>query len=231
MGRLEHAFMSERTLPLNTTTALTKLEARFVVGAVALLSGLALADRVVAWMIGEFPTSAALWELRFEYLRPIAVFYDMASVSLGAISGTEFSVLLLAAAVALVAGTLSSVRLLRATCLHALLASCLVVCTYSLDPVKLSVAVGSPSPTYALLGALMAIPFLGLCLRIHAQYTGWSLDSLRFVRRLKLSATGIRSMIEAAAVEILEQLSPEPDRSRAVLAFIRAERRGNHSSQ
>ena len=43
MGRPDHAGMSERTLPLNTTPALTKLEARFVVGAVALLSSLALA--------------------------------------------------------------------------------------------------------------------------------------------------------------------------------------------
>ena len=201
MGRPDHAGMSERTLPLNTSPALTKLEARFVVGAVALLSSLALADRVVAWMIGEFPTSAALWELRFEYLRPIAVFYNVAAVRLGGLSALEFTALQLAVSLVVIAGVLLPVRLLRAAGLHALLVSSLALSAYSLNSNTPGLAVGAPSSVYALLGAVVALPVLGLCLRIHADYLG--LDRARLLRQISKAALRMRDRLaERFAVTI-----------------------------
>lgn|SRR5687767_10794254 len=197
MGRLEHAIMSARTLPLNTAPALTRLESLFVVSAVALLSGLALADRVAAWMIGEFPTSPALWELRFEYLRPIAVFYDVASMRLGGLSGLEFTALQLAVSLVVIGGVLSPVRLLRAACLHALLMSSLALSAYSLDSNILGPAIGSPSSSYALLGAVVALPVLGLCLRIHADYLG--LDQARLARQISEAALCMHDLAERFA--------------------------------
>ena len=58
-----------RSLRTNWSSSLhtsANWEARLVVASTVLLTGLAVADRLVARLIGEFPTSAMLWELRFE---------------------------------------------------------------------------------------------------------------------------------------------------------------------
>lgn len=208
--------MTQRTLP---SAARTKplVEAFFIVGSVMLLSGLALADRLAAWMIGKFPTSAALWELRFEYLRPIGVFYDVASARLGTISGLEFSALLLVTSAALVGGALSPFRLLRASCLHAVLVSCLVLCAYSLELIELAGAVGSPSSSYALLGAVLALPILGICLRIHAEYMGLNLASSRSVKRFSEAARRTRHSLAEMLVGLLEPFVPATGRLQVVL--------------
>ena len=123
---------------------------------------------------------------------------------------------------------------MRAISYHLFLGAAAVLVVLCFDnglPIGARAVIGTPSEPYFLLGALLASMAAILCLRIHAEYVGWSPQSSRIVRRMRLSVANIRSNIEAAAVEILEQLSPAPDRSRAVLAFIRAERRRNHSSQ
>lgn len=208
--------MSERTRALTTAPAMTRSEARFVVGSVALLSGLALADRLAAWMIGEFPTSAALWELRFEYLRPIGVFYDIASARLGILSGLEFSALVLAASLVVIGGVLSPVRLVRAACLHAVLLGGLALSAYSLDSNMLSMAIGSPSSSYALLGAVVALPVLGLCLRVHADYLG--LDQAQLVRRIRNAALRMRDRLAERFAATIEPFVPAARRAAVVLA-------------
>jgi hypothetical protein len=207
--------MSERTLSLTAAPAMTRSEARFVVGSVALLSGLALADRIAAWMIGEFPTSAALWELRFAYLRPIGVFYDIASARLGTLSAMEFSVLLFATSVALAAGALSPVRLVRAVCLHVLLASSLALSAYSLDTDILGTGIGSPSSPYALLGAVVALPVLGLCMRVHAEYLG--LDQAQLAQHINYAARRILDRLSERLAVSIQPFVPATRRAAVVL--------------
>lgn len=210
--------MTRRTLPITTARTTTLSDARLIVGSVALLSGLAIVDRVAAWMIGEFPTSAILWELRFEYLRPVGVYYDVASARLGAISGSEFSVLLLIASAALIAGARSPIRLVRAACLHAVLVSCLALCAYSLDLIELAGAVGSPSSSYALLGAAIALPVLRSCLRIHAEYMGLDPASSRSLRRLRIAAMRMRYRLAERLAGGIEMLVPATGRIAIVLS-------------
>jgi uncharacterized RDD family membrane protein YckC len=65
--------MTERSHPHIAPLSSRTWEAWLVTICVSLLAALAVADRFVAWLIGEFPTSSLLWQIRFEYLRPIAV--------------------------------------------------------------------------------------------------------------------------------------------------------------
>lgn len=208
--------MTERTHPSSTIRAGSSGEAWFIASSAALLAGLAVADRLAAWMIGEFPTSAALWELRFEYLRPIGVFYDIAAVRLGSMSGLEFSALLLLVAAALVVGALSRIRLVRAASMHALLASCLALCGYSL--IDVPGPVGSPSSSYGLLGAAIALPILGSCLRIHAEYVGRNPMSSRYGRRLRIAAMRMRRHLSEFANDLIESLVPATSRLQLALA-------------
>jgi hypothetical protein len=234
MGRPDHAFMSERIHPASTARPSQTWEAPLVIGSVGLLSGLAVTDRLFAWLIGEFPTSALLWHIRFEYLRPIAVYYDLAEFNLGASSPWAFSLLVIAAGALIAGGALSQARLVRAISYHLFLAAAVVLVVLCFDtglPIGARAVIGTPSEPYFLLGALFASMAAMLCLRIHAEYVGWSPQSSRIVRRMRLSVANIRFNIEAGAAETLEQLSPAPGRSRAVPAFIRAERRRNRSSQ
>jgi hypothetical protein len=210
--------MTQRTRSTSPVRAGTPWESYFVLGSVAILAGLSVADRFTAWLIGEFPSSAALWQLRFEYLRPIGVFYDIASVRLGAMSGVEFSAFLLITSAALVAGAMSPIRLVRASCLHILLVSCLALCTYSLDVIDLNGGIGSPSSSYALLGAATALPILGICLRIHGEYMGLSPVSSRSVRRFLVVARRIRDQLVEMLVGVLEPFAPATNRLQVVLA-------------
>lgn len=210
--------MTQRTLPMSRVDAGTPWESYIVLASLAVLSSLAVADRFAAWLIGQFPTSAALWQLRFEYLRPIGVFYDIASVRLGAMSGMEFSLLVLGASVVLAAGALSPIRLLRASSLHAVLASCLVLFAYSFDLLDPEGAVGSPSSSYALLGAITALPVLRLCLRIHADYIGLNAASFPFVRHFGTVAMRMRHRVGGLLADLLEPLFPATSRVQVVLA-------------
>ena len=210
--------MTQRTRSTSPARAGTPWESYFVLGSTAILAGLAVADRFTAWLIGEFPSSAALWQLRFEYLRPIGVFYDIASVRLGAMSGVEFSAFLLITSAALVAGAMSPIRLVRASCLHILLVSCLALCTYSLGVVDLNGGMGSPSSFYALLGATTALPILGICLRIHGEYMGLSPVSSRSVRRFLVVARRTRDQLAEMLVGLLEPFAPATSRLQVVLA-------------
>lgn len=234
MGCPDHAGMSEYIHPALGSRPSRTWEAPLVIGSVGLLSGLAVTDRLFAWLIGEFPTSSLLWHIRFEYLRPIAVYYDLAEFNLGASSPWTFSLLVIAAGALITGGALSQARLVRAISYHLFLAAAAVLVVLCFDnglPIGARAVIGTPSEPYFLLGALFASVAAILCLRIHAEYIGWSPQSSRIVRRMRLSVANIRSNIEAAAVETLEQLSPAPTRSRAVLASVRAERRRKHSSQ
>src|SRR5262245_3269821 len=212
--------MTQRTLPTSRVHAGTPWESYFVLASVTLLSGLAVADRFAAWLIGEFPTSAALWQLRFEYLRPIGVYYDIASVKLGAMSGMEFSLLVLAISAVLVAGALSPIRLLRASCLHTVLASCLVLSAYStdLDLMDPAGAVGFPSSSYVLLGAIMALPVLRQCLRIHADYIGLNAASFPSIRRFGMVAMRMRNRLANVFAGLLDPLLPATSRVQIALA-------------
>ena len=106
------------TSTLSSTRERTSTDTWLVVASAFLLSGLAIADRTVAWMLGEFPTSAALWELRFEYLRPIGVFHDIAVQNLGDVGVGSFNIAAIAAAVIVAFGALSGIRLARAVSNH-----------------------------------------------------------------------------------------------------------------
>src|SRR5687767_7887304 len=122
------------TSTLSSIRERTSTDTWLVVASAFLLSGLAIADRTVAWMLGEFPTSAALWELRFEYLRPIGVFHDIAVQSLGDVGVGPFNIAAAMIALLVALCALSRIRLVRAVACHILLAAALVVAIYSIDP-------------------------------------------------------------------------------------------------
>lgn len=200
----------------------TQWEARLVVASTVLLSGLAVADRLVAWLIGEFPTSAMLWALRFELLRPIAVFYDIAAMKLGVISPASFSVCVVIAAALIVAGAMSQVRLARALALHGLLGGAVALTVYSIG---VEASVGSPSPSYALLGAALALPILVLCLKIHGEYLNLSLADTSAFRRLRLAARRSRRNLQERAADYLGGMPMPTKLDRLVPVALRADAR------
>jgi hypothetical protein len=202
--------MTERMRTTNVAQPRANCENLLVVGSVALLAGLAVADRLAAWLIGEFPTSAVLWQLRFEFLRPIAVFYDLATVHLGTLSPLGFSASVAIAAALIVTGALSRIRLARAVSFHAPLIGSLVLIVYSLDPTTVYAAVGFPSSSYAFLGGALALPILGSCLKIHAEYVGLGQAFADATRRL--FTVGMR--LQSALGEQLAMLT-----GRLVLVF------------
>ena len=194
-----------------------------VVGSVALLAGLAVADRLAAWLIGEFPTSAVLWQLRFEFLRPIAVFYDLATVHLGTLSPLGFSASVAIAAALIVMGALSRIRLARAVSFHAPLVGSLVLIVYSLDPTTVYAAVGFPSSFYAFLGAALALPILGSCLKIHAEYVGLSQALADATRRLSMVQMRLQSALGEQLAMLAGRLVPAIQSTQRRLAPIRAD--------
>ncbi|WP_119300656.1 hypothetical protein [Dongia deserti] len=226
--------MTQRTRSTSPAHAGTPWESYLVLGSITILAGLAVADRFAAWLIGEFPTWGLLWHIRFEYLRPIAVYHNFAELNWGTWSPFAFSMLVIAAAALIAGGALSRLRLARAVSYHLLFGAAATLAVLCFDrglPIQPRSVIGTPSETYVLLGGLLTAIAATLCLRIHAEYIGWNPWSSRMVRRLGLSITGMRSNIEAAAIEMIQQLSPAPNRSRAVLAFTRADRRRDRSAQ
>jgi len=199
--------MTQRTLARSARPS-TTAEAWLVAGSVALLAGLALADRLVAWMIGEFPTSAALWQLRFEYLRPIGVFHDIALVNFGQVSPMWFSVAVTAFALVVGLAALSGVRLARALSSHVLLAAGLVLTVYSMDPGEGTYArVGVPSGTYFWIGALLSIAAAALCARAHAEYVGWRPGSSRMMRHAVALSLHMRARLSQAMGVVVDQVA------------------------
>ena len=75
--------MTERRPQLPRATIRPLPETWLVAGCLTTLVSLSLADRLVAWLIGAFPSTALLWQIRFEYLRPIAVYYDYVAMLFG----------------------------------------------------------------------------------------------------------------------------------------------------
>jgi hypothetical protein len=212
------------TSTLSSTRERTSTDTWLVVASAFLLSGLAIADRTVAWMLGEFPTSAALWELRFEYLRPIGVFHDIAVQHLGDVGVGSFNIAAGLAALIVAVGALSGIRLARAVSNHALLAAALVVAVYSVDPGEgIYAPVGMPSDGYLLIGLLLTVGAALLCAASHCEYIGWSPASSRIVHRAKSEMAALCRQLGERAAEALTL----PAAGKAQAIFVQARR---HSS-
>ena len=204
-----------------TTRERTSTDTWLVAASAFLLSGLAITDRTVAWMLGEFPTSAALWELRFEYLRPIGVFHDIAVQYLGDVGVGSFNIAAVAAALIVAFGALSGIRLARAVSNHVLLAAALVVAVYSVDPGEgIYATVGVPSDGYLLIGLLLTVGAAFMCASSHCEYLGWNPASSRVVRRVK-SEMAVRCLqLGERAAEALDQAFPA-GKAQAILVRVR----------
>ena len=210
-----------------TTRERTSSDTWLVAASAFLLSGLAITDRTVAWMLGEFPTSAALWELRFEYLRPIGVFHDIAVQHLGDVGVGSFNIAAGVAALIVVFGALSGIRLARAVSNHLLLAAALVVAVYSMDPGEgIYARVGVPSHGYLLIGLLLTVGAAFMCASSHCEYLGWNPASSRVVRRAKSEMVVRCLQLGERAAEALDQVFPA-GRAQAILVRVR---RGNRIS-
>jgi hypothetical protein len=194
-----------------------------------LLSGLAIADRTVAWMLGQFPTSAALWELRFEYLRPIGVFHDIAAQYLGEVDVGSFNIAAGLAALLVVLGSASGIRLARALSNHIMLAVALVVAIYSVDPGEgIYARVGVPSHGYLLIGLLLTAGAAFMCAASHCEYMGWRPASSRVVRRAKTAMKRLGMQISERASDALNQVFPAAGKAQALL--VRARRANSMNS-
>ncbi|HEX6119290.1 MAG TPA: hypothetical protein VFZ03_07525 [Dongiaceae bacterium] len=222
--------MTRNTLSQSPAHAGPSWESLLVLGSVTLLSGLAVADRLTTWLIGQYPTYAPLWRLRFEFLRPIGVYYDMVERNFGDVSPANFSTLALAMAALIAAGIVSRIRLARALSCHLTLGIAAVLGVMSWDPgftLRPHAVVGMASQPYAALGLALAAVAAGLCLRIHAEYTGWNAASSRSYRRARIAAIRLRSNLSAYVADIIDQVVPAPGRMRAALAAVRANRDRN----
>jgi hypothetical protein len=205
----------------------TSTDTLLVAASAFLLSGLAITDRTVAWMLGEFPTSAALWELRFEYLRPIGVFHDIAVQHLGDVGVGSFNIAAFVAALIVAFGALSGIRLARAVSNHLLLAAALVVAVYSMDPGEgIYATVGVPSHGYLLIGLLLTVGAAFMCASSHCEYLGWNPASSRVVRRVKNEMVVRCLQLGERAAEALDQVFPA-GKAQAILVRVR---RGNRIS-
>lgn len=208
------------TSTVSGTRERTSTDTWLVVASAFLLSGLAIADRTVAWMLGQFPTSAALWELRFEYLRPIGVFHDIAVQRLGDVGVGPFNIAAGLAALVVAIGALSGIRLARAVSNHALLAAALVVAVYSVDPGEgIYAPVGMPSDGYLAIGLLLAAGAAFLCASSHCEYIGWNPASLRIVRRAKSEMVALCLQLGERAAEALTL--PAAGKAQAILVRAR----------
>jgi hypothetical protein len=200
----------------------SKAETAIVTGSLVLLAGLALADRLAAWLIGEFPTSGLLWRLRFEFLRPIGVYYDLAVMNLGQVSSLEFSGLVLTAAGLIGVGMLSRIRLLRALACHLMcvIAAILWVCSLEYHE-GIYAPAGSPSASYAFIGALLALPAAALCVRIHAEYIGWSPANSTALRRSRIVVRRARRYVDGRIFDLIDQLDAASKPRQIMLAPLR----------
>jgi hypothetical protein len=219
--------MTRNTLSQSPARAGTSWESLLVLGSVTLLSGLAVADRLTAWLIGQYPTYAPLWRLRFEILRPIGVYYDMVERQFGDVSPAHFSTMALAAAALIATGVVSRIRLARALSCHLTLGAAAVLGFMSWDAgftMRPHAVVGMTSQPYAALGMALAAVAMGLCLRIHAEYAGLNPASSRSYRRARIAAIRLRAKLGASVTDFIDQVIPAPERMRTTLAAVRANR-------
>jgi hypothetical protein len=161
--------MSERRLRLPRATIRTLPEIWLVAGCLTTLVSLSLADRLVAWLIGAFPSTAILWQIRFEYLRPIAVYYDYVAMLFGGVSPVLFGAAMIAVSILIAIGSQSRVLLVRALCWHALLAAALLLVACSM-PSDIQAPAGTISTPYAMLGGILSLPLAVMCLRLHVAF-------------------------------------------------------------
>src|SRR5687767_14212685 len=216
------------TSTLSSIRERTSTDTWLVVASAFLLSGLAIADRTVAWMLGEFPTSAALWELRFEYLRPIGVFHDLAVQHLGDVGVGSFNIAAGVAALIVAFDALSGIRLARAVSNHVLLAAALVEAVYSMDPGEgIYARVGVPSDGYLLIGLLLTTGAAFMCASSHCEYMGWRPASSRVVRRMKTELVRFGMQLGERTAGALNQTFPVAGKTQAI--SVRA-RRGNSTN-
>lgn len=163
--------MTERRPQLPRATIRPLPETWLVAGCLTTLVSLSLADRLVAWLIGAFPSTAILWQIRFEYLRPIAVYYDYVAMLFGGVSPVLFGAALIALSILIAFGSQSRILLVRALCWHALLAAALILVVCSVDlPKDLHAPAGTISAPYAMLGGLLSVPVALMCLRVHVEF-------------------------------------------------------------
>jgi hypothetical protein len=183
-GPGQDAFMTQRIVSPDRHS-ITPIGAWIAVGSTLLLTGLALADRMSAWLIGVFPSSAMVWQLRFEYLRPIGVFHDIAVANLGQISAPWFGVVTVLCGLAVTLCAVSSVRVARALAYHVLLGTALALTVFSLGPsAGIYSNVGAPSAMYVVIGLLLSASTAMLCVFAHAEYMGWTPRYALLQRRL-----------------------------------------------
>jgi hypothetical protein len=200
----------------------SKAETAIVTGSLVLLAGLALADRFAAWLIGEFPTSGLLWQLRFEYLRPIGVYYDLATLSLGQVSLLGFCGAVLVAAGLIGVGIFSRIRLLRALACHLVCGISAILWACSLEYHEgIYAPAGGPSASYAFIGAILALPAAALCVGIHAEYIGWNPANSTALRRSKIAARRARRYIDARISDLIDQLETASKPRQVMLAPLR----------
>ncbi|HET6156712.1 MAG TPA: hypothetical protein VFE34_00065 [Dongiaceae bacterium] len=222
--------MTDLTLSHGPARAGTRWETRLVLGSVALLSTLAVADRATAWLIGEFPTYVPFWRLRFEFLRPIGVYYDMVERNFGGMSPGTFSLLALFAAALIGAGVVSRIRLARALACHLTFGVAAILGFMSWDPgfaMRSHAQVGMTSEPYAMLGMLLALIAAGLCLRIHAEYVGWNPASSRSYRRARIKLLRLRSHLGGTIADVIDRLGPATAGARTAPITARATRYQN----
>jgi hypothetical protein len=213
--------MAQTTSAISNSRERTSTDTWLVVASAFLLSGLAITDRTVAWMLGEFPTSAALWELRFEYLRPIGVFHDIAVQHLGDIGVGSFNIAAGVAALFVAFGALSGIRLARAVSSHVLLAAALVVAVYSMDLGEgIYARVGVPSDGYLLIGLLLTVGAALMCASSHCEYLGWNPASSHVVRRVKTELVRLSSALGDRVAEAFHQAFPT-GKAQAILVRVR----------
>jgi hypothetical protein len=176
-------------------------------------------------MLGEFPTSAALWELRFEYLRPIGVFHDIAVQNLGDVGVGSFNIAAGVAAAIVAFGALSGIRLARAVSNHILLAAALVVAIYSMDPGEgIYARIGVPSHGYLLIGLLLTVGAAFMCASSHCEYLGWNPASSRVVCRVKTELVRLGLELGDRVAEAFHLAFPT-GKAQAILVRVRRRNR------
>jgi hypothetical protein len=220
--------MTQRASTFPSAPGRTDTKSWLVAVSALLLSGLAIADRTVAWMLGEFPTSATLWELRFEYLRPISVFHDIAVQHLGNVDVGAFNIATALTALIVMLGAVSGIRLARAVSNHILLAAAVVVAIYSMDPGEgIYARVGVPSDAYLAIGLFLTIGAAFMCASSHCEYMGWRPASSLAMRRVRIGLNRLGAQASDRIAEILDQTFPVAGKAQTIL--VRARRRNRVS--
>ena len=177
----------------------------------ALIVGLAAAaiilSQVGLMLLSWWPSSPILWQLYFEIIRPLDLFYQLSSKLLGDIGLAAFTVLVAAASAICLGAVLSGVRLLQALAYHALVAVAALLWYGSAGLQDATVIThGVESRPIAVAAILFGLFSLQQCLRIHREYFavvarspsperhGRELSAERILRRAWLAVSYRRSV-------------------------------------